>query len=85
MAYNFKVELDSLVVGGFTEVSGLQVETEVEDYREGGLNNYIHRLPGPSRYPTNLTAASGSSRVVPSYLSSKNRLAAAGSVDNVFT
>jgi len=30
----------------FTEVSGLQVEMQVTDYEEGGINNYVHRLPG---------------------------------------
>src|SRR5437016_8239237 len=30
----------------FTEVSGLQVEMQVMDYEEGGVNNYIRRLPG---------------------------------------
>ena len=59
LAFNFKVEITGLVVGGFSEVSGLQVETEVEDYREGGLNHYVHKLPGPSRYPTNLTLKHG--------------------------
>jgi phage tail-like protein len=59
LAFNFLVEITGLVVGGFTEVSGLQVETEVEEYREGGLNNYVHKLPGPSRYPSNLTLKHG--------------------------
>jgi len=36
--FNFLVEIDGLLVGGFTEVTGLQVETESHDYREGGLN-----------------------------------------------
>ncbi len=59
LAFNFLVELDDLVVGGFSEVSGLQAEIEVYDYREGGLNEYIHRLAGPTRYPVNLTLKRG--------------------------
>ena len=59
LAFNFLVEISSLTVGGFTEVSGLQVETEVEDYREGGLNSYVHKLAGPTRYPTNLILKHG--------------------------
>jgi len=52
MAFNFLVEIEGLVVGGFTEVTGLQIETVVETYREGGLNEYEHKLAGPTRYPT---------------------------------
>ncbi len=59
MAFNFLVEIKGLVVGGFTEVTGLQVEVEVQEYREGGLNEYIHKLPGPSRYPQNLVLKHG--------------------------
>jgi phage tail-like protein len=50
-AFNFWVEVDNLVRGGFSEVSGLQAETETEDYPEGGVNNYIHRLPKRTKYP----------------------------------
>jgi phage tail-like protein len=45
-AYNFLVEIEGLIVGGFSEVTGMQVEIEVKDYREGGVNEYIHKLPG---------------------------------------
>jgi phage tail-like protein len=51
MAFNFVVELESLVVGGFSEVTGLQSEVEVTPYREGGLNEFEHKLPGPVTYP----------------------------------
>lgn len=59
LAFKFNVEVSGLKVGGFSEVSGLQVETEVEEYREGGVNTYVHKLTGPSRYPTNLTLKHG--------------------------
>lgn len=58
-AFNFLVEIEGLLVGGFSEVSGLQIETEIQDYREGGLNEYIHKLPGPTRYPQNLVLKHG--------------------------
>jgi len=58
-SFNFLVEIDGLVVGGFSEVSGLQAEIEVHDYREGGLNQYMHRLAGPVRYPGNLLLKRG--------------------------
>lgn len=59
LSFNFLVEIESLVVGGFSEVTGLQVETVVETYREGGRNDYEHKLPGPTRYPTNLILKHG--------------------------
>jgi phage tail-like protein len=59
LAFNFLVEIKGLTVGGFTEVTGLQVEVEIHDYREGGVNEYIHRLAGPTRYPSNLILKHG--------------------------
>ena len=57
--FGFLVEIEGLVAGGFTEVSGLQIETTVETYREGGLNDYPHKLAGPTVYPGNLVLKSG--------------------------
>lgn len=59
LVFNFLIEIEGLVVGGFTEVAGLQVEIETQDYREGGLNGYIHKLAGPARYPSNLVLKQG--------------------------
>jgi len=59
MAFNYLVEIEGLVVGGFTEVTGLQIETVIETYREGGLNEYEHKLAGPTRYPSNLILKHG--------------------------
>jgi phage tail-like protein len=50
-AFNFLIEIDSLLVGGFSECSGLQVETETFPYREGGMNDYEHQFIGPTKYP----------------------------------
>lgn len=50
-AFNFLVEIKSLGVAGFSEVSGLQAETETEDYHEGGVNNFVHRLPKATKFP----------------------------------
>ncbi len=54
----FLVEIDSLTVGGFSEVSGLQVETETEDYHEGGVNDYVHKLPKRTKQ-SNITLKRG--------------------------
>lgn len=59
LAFDFLVEIEGVVVGGFTEVAGLQSEVEVQDYREGGRNDYVHRLAGPTRYPSNLILRRG--------------------------
>lgn len=59
MPFNFLVEIEGLVIGGFSEVSGLSVETVVQDYQEGGQNEYVHKLPGPARYPSNLVLKRG--------------------------
>ncbi len=59
LSFNFLVEIEGLLVGGFSDVSGLQSEIEVHDYREGGVNDFIHRLAGPARYPSNLILKHG--------------------------
>jgi phage tail-like protein len=46
----FQVEIQGVVEAGFSECSGLVIETEVEERREGGLNEYAHRLPKGSRF-----------------------------------
>ena len=57
-SFNFLVEIDGIIAGGFSEVSGLQIETEVEEYREGGVNDFIHKFPKITKY-TNLTLKHG--------------------------
>ncbi|WP_336364716.1 phage tail protein [Halalkalicoccus salilacus] len=60
LSYRFLVEVDSLVVAGFSEVSGLEVETTTEDYQEGGVNAYTHKLFKHVSYP-NLVLRKGMS------------------------
>jgi phage tail-like protein len=59
LKYNFAVEIDGLVAGGFQEVTGLQAEIEVQDYREGGVNEFLHRFAGPVKYSSNLILKRG--------------------------
>jgi phage tail-like protein len=40
-----------MVIGSFSEVSGLEVNTEFEEIKEGGVNHFIHKLPKISKYP----------------------------------
>src|SRR5262249_29979005 len=54
----FWVEVDGLAEAVFRECSGLVVETEVLEYAEGGVNDYVHRLPGRTKH-TNITLKRG--------------------------
>lgn len=45
----FYVQIDDVIQAVFAEVSGLQIETEVVEYREGGNNGFVHCLPGATR------------------------------------
>ena len=42
----FYVTVNGITAAVFTEVSGLQLETEIFEYAEGGNNQFVHRLPG---------------------------------------
>jgi phage tail-like protein len=49
-AFNFRVEIDGVAVAGFTEVSGLDSETAVIEYRAGDDRNTVRKLPGLTKY-----------------------------------
>jgi len=51
MAYNFAVEVGGVVIGGFSEVSGLSSEIKLESYEEGGVNGFVHQFPKNTTYP----------------------------------
>ncbi len=42
----FEVEIGGEIVAGFTDISGLNVQSEIVEYREGGVNEFTHKLPG---------------------------------------
>jgi len=54
----FWVQLGQVEIAGFKECSGLSIETEVFEYKEGGLNNYTYKLPVRSSYK-NITLKRG--------------------------
>lgn len=58
LAFRFSIELNGLAVGGFSECSGLQLETDVIDYAEGGLNTHLHKFPGRTKQ-SNVTLKRG--------------------------
>lgn len=51
MAHNFLVEIDGLLTGNFAEVTGLESEIQLEEYQEGGVNEYVHQFPSRTVYP----------------------------------
>jgi phage tail-like protein len=51
LSCHFVVEIEGILAGGFSDCTGLQVETETFEYREGGLNEYVHRFAGATRHP----------------------------------
>jgi phage tail-like protein len=54
----FYVEISGIPQAVFTEVSGLQAETMIFEYEEGGNNGFVHRLPGLTKV-SNLTLKRG--------------------------
>jgi phage tail-like protein len=44
LAHNFLVEIEGLIVGGFSKVEGLEASIETQDYHEGGVNGYVHKI-----------------------------------------
>jgi phage tail-like protein len=57
--FNFDVELGSVIVAGFNEVSGIESQLDFKTYEEGGLNSYVHVLPGRTKQGPNLTLKRG--------------------------
>lgn len=50
-SFNFLLEIDGIAKAGFSEVTGLNAETNVIEYREGGdATNTMRKLPGLEKY-----------------------------------
>jgi phage tail-like protein len=49
--FRFVVEVDGTEAGGFQTISGLERQTEIEPYREGGVNDFEHQLVIKTSYP----------------------------------
>jgi len=49
--FRYLVEIDGLASGAFLRVKGLSREVRIESYREGGVNEYEHKLLGQVAYP----------------------------------
>ena len=49
--FRFLLEIDEIASGGFTRVKGITREVKHESYREGGVNEYEHKLLTQVSYP----------------------------------
>ena len=49
-AYNFKLEIQGVTEGHFTECTGMGIKVHAIRYREGGTNQVVRSLPGPVEY-----------------------------------
>jgi phage tail-like protein len=48
----FTVVIDGHQLGNWQKCEGLSVSYDIEEYKEGGLNGYVHRIPGRVKYET---------------------------------
>ncbi len=49
-AFNFLVEVDGVTVAAFSEVSGLNTESDVIEYRVGAEDITVRKLPGLKKF-----------------------------------
>ena len=54
----FTAEVLGLTLGTFGTLRGLEATVDVLEYREGGINDIVYRLPGQMTYP-NLVLSNG--------------------------
>lgn len=49
-SYNFKLEIQGVTEGHFTECTGMGAKIDAIAYREGGTSQVVHQLPGQVGY-----------------------------------
>jgi phage tail-like protein len=64
--YRFRLEIDGLEAGGFSEVSGFDANIDVIEYREGDMVQTPLKLPGLKKYG-NITFRQGLTDAVTLY------------------
>jgi phage tail-like protein len=60
----FTAEVLGLTLGSFAGIRGLEAQVEILEYREGGINDIVHRLPGQMTYPNLVLSGGVTSRAV---------------------
>lgn len=58
VAFRFVVSIDGETQAAFTDCRLPEVTWDVEEVKEGGLNSYVHQLPGQRR-PVTITLKNG--------------------------
>jgi phage tail-like protein len=71
----FTVEVLGLTLGTFAGIRGLEAQVDVLEYREGGINDVVHRLPGAMTYPNIILTNGLTSRAIEEWFT-KTRLGA---------
>lgn len=51
LGLRFLVKIDGKDFGNWQKCDGLSIEYDIVEYKEGGENGYVHRLPGRVNYP----------------------------------
>jgi phage tail-like protein len=51
LSLSYKVTIDGIIpLGTWSKIEGLGFSYEVTEYREGGVNGYMHKIVGPLKY-----------------------------------
>lgn len=57
-AFRFYVEIAGVLSAEFLECTGLSMEREIKEVNEGGVNDFVHKLPGRTKW-SNITLRRG--------------------------
>ena len=60
----FTAEVLGRTLGTFASIRGLEAQVDILEYREGGINDLVHRLPGQLTYPNLVLGGGVTSRAV---------------------
>lgn len=58
LAYKYYIQIEGVNVAEFLDCSGINAEREIKTYAEGGVNDFVHQLPGRMKY-TNIVLKRG--------------------------
>lgn len=78
-AYRFLILWRGQVEAVFAECSGLTAEVEMQEYKEGGQNDYVHKLPGRRKW-SNITLKRGMTNSISLWQWFQNTVAGQGGV-----
>jgi phage tail-like protein len=49
-SFRFRIEIGGITVSLVSDVTGLQLETDIESYEEGGVNDFVYQFPKRTKY-----------------------------------